>query len=55
MENENRLQGGEAWMYCSDCMCKLYSFDGNMDQSGPCPTKQKCEEERSQYEQDRRG
>lgn len=26
-----RLKLGEAWMWCSDCMSKLYSFDGSED------------------------
>ena len=41
----DRLSYGEAWMWCSECMAKLYSFDGNEDQSRKCPHKEKCEEE----------
>lgn len=37
-----RLELGEAWMWCSDCMSKLYSFDGNEDSSRKCPHPQKC-------------
>lgn len=41
-----RLEWGEAWMMCRDCNAKLYSFDGNQDQSIPCPHPQKCRDER---------
>jgi hypothetical protein len=34
---ENRLAMGEAHMICSECGAKLYSFDGHMDSSRPCP------------------
>jgi len=47
MENNKpiRLIMGEAYMYCSDCMAKLYSFDGNEDKSRHCPDPKKCKEE----------
>lgn len=41
-----RLELGEAWMWCSDCMSKLYSFDGNMDRSRKCPHPKQCEADR---------
>lgn len=41
-----RLELGEAWMWCSDCMSKLYSFDGNEDSSRKCPHPKKCEDDR---------
>ncbi len=44
-----RLQLGHAWMFCSDCMARLYSFDGYEDQCRECPTKQKCEDEKSNH------
>lgn len=34
---EVRLMNGEAWMMCSDCGAKLYSFDGAQDGSKKCP------------------
>jgi hypothetical protein len=41
------LDYGEAWMWCSDCGGKLYSFDGNEDKNIKCPTKKECQEENS--------
>jgi hypothetical protein len=41
-----RLELGEAWMWCSDCMSKLYSFDGTEDDARKCPHPTKCEEDR---------
>jgi hypothetical protein len=32
-----RLEMGEAWMMCSTCSAKLYSFDGDKDSMRPCP------------------
>lgn len=32
-----RLDLGEAWMWCSECGSKLYSFDGIKDQERGCP------------------
>lgn len=40
-----RLQLGEAFMHCSDCGGKLYSFDGDQDRARPCPHPKKCKEE----------
>jgi hypothetical protein len=37
---------GEAWMWCSDCMSKLYSFDGTEDSARKCPHPSKCEDDR---------
>lgn len=42
-----RLDLGEAWMWCSDCMNKLYSFDGSEDSSRKCPHPQKCAYDRN--------
>lgn len=42
-----RLKLGEAWMWCSDCMSKLYSFDGSEDSSRKCPHPPKCEDDRN--------
>ena len=36
---------GEAYMYCSDCNAKLYSFDGQEDLLRKCPNRQKCLDE----------
>jgi len=47
IEKPTRLDLGEAWMWCKDCMAKLYSFDGYEDKSRPCPHPDKCAEERS--------
>jgi hypothetical protein len=41
-----RLELGEAWMWCSDCMSKLYSFDGTEDSARKCPHPSKCEDDR---------
>ncbi len=41
-----RLELGEAWMWCSDCMSKLYSFDGKEDSARKCPNPSKCEDDR---------
>lgn len=32
-----RLQMGEAYMMCRECGARLYSFDGDVDQSRSCP------------------
>lgn len=45
VQKSSRLGDGEAWMYCEDCMSKLYSFDGNRDRTMRCPHPQKCSEE----------
>ena len=42
-----RLRLGEAHMFCADCMCKLYSFDGHMDMVTSCPTPIECERKRN--------
>ena len=42
----NRLELGEAWMWCSDCMSKLYSFDGTEDDARKCPHPSKCADDR---------
>lgn len=44
-KTEIRLAMGEAWMMCSDCGAKLYSFDGQTDASRKCPYMKhgKCE------------
>ena len=36
---------GEAWMMCSDCGGKLYSFDGERDADRHCPYQRngRCE------------
>lgn len=39
-----RLDYGEAWMWCIDCNCRLYSFDGSEDRGIKCPTKEDCED-----------
>lgn len=44
---EIRLSLGEAWMYCSDCNAKLYSFDGVKDTCRKCPHPKECEDEDS--------
>lgn len=41
-----RLELGESWMWCSDCMSKLYSFDGTEDGARKCPHPTKCEGDR---------
>lgn len=38
-ERSARLESGEAWMICSDCGAKLYSFDGKEDASRKCMYK----------------
>lgn len=45
----DRFYYGEAWMWCHDCMSKLYSFDGKEDQSKSCPTAKKCRDQRDLY------
>ena len=40
----DRLEMGEAWMWCIDCNCKLYSFDGNQDATTKCPHPNKCKD-----------
>ncbi len=42
-----RLELGEAWMWCSDCMSKLYSFDGVVDTARKCPHPSKCANDRN--------
>lgn len=38
MQNTDiRLELGEAWMMCSDCGGKLFSFDGHQDAERRCP------------------
>ena len=37
---------GEAWVYCTQCMAKLYSTDGNNDYAINCPHEKKCRDER---------
>ena len=41
---EIRLSLGEAWMYCSDCNARLYSFDGYRDTARKCPHLKECED-----------
>lgn len=43
--SQRRRLVGEAWMHCSDCGAKLYSFDGEEDKGIPCPHPKKCREE----------
>lgn len=49
-EPPKRLLMGEAFMMCSDCGGKLYSFDGDQDRGRPCPHPQKCSEERERLQ-----
>lgn len=41
---KSRLACGEAYMMCEDCGARLWSFDGDLDQSRKCPywTQGKC-------------
>ena len=48
-ERPTRLKLGEAWMWCTDCNAKLYSFDGHRDATTKCPTPQECKEMDSKY------
>jgi len=45
VEKPLRLKMGEAYMMCSECGARLYSFDGYEDTSRHCPYKRngKCE------------
>lgn len=45
----DRLIDNEAWVWCTDCNCKIYSTDGNKDILVKCPTKTKCKEENERY------
>lgn len=36
---------GEAWVFCEDCMGRLYSTDGYEDYTVPCPDIEECKEE----------
>jgi len=33
----NRLEVGNAWMWCNECGAKLYEFDGDDDKDKACP------------------
>lgn len=48
-----RLDLGEAWMWCTECMSKLYSFDGHEDEYRPCPHPVNCEDAKAKIRENR--
>jgi uncharacterized C2H2 Zn-finger protein len=44
LQLSERERDGEAWVWCTDCQCKLYSIDSfDGDEMVKCPTKKECD------------